>query len=96
MRRGCFGCPKHTLKSYWMYKALSRQLSPAAEDEDDTEEEVSQHDDHCTVCHRDDGQDMLLCDGCPKAFHLTCLGLTAVPDGNWYCAVCSDEAVNND
>ena len=67
----------------------------AAEDDDDAEE-VSQHDDHCTVCHKDDDQDMLLCDRCPKAFHLTCLGLTAVPDGDWYCAVCSDEVVNND
>lgn len=56
---------------------------------------ASQHDEHCTVCHLNDDCDMLLCDGCPKVFHLTCLGLSQVPDGDWYCAVCSDEAATD-
>lgn len=66
-----------------------------AEDEASSDEEVSQHDEHCAICHKDDNEDMLLCDGCPKAFHLACLGLQAVPDGDWYCAVCCDEPVND-
>ena len=71
----------------------------AEEEEDDDasglDDGASQHDDRCAVCHVDDDYDMLLCDGCPKVFHLTCLGLSRVPDGDWYCAVCSDEAVTD-
>lgn len=66
----------------------------AVEGDGDSDVEVSQHDDHCAVCHKNDHQDMLLCDGCPKAFHLSCLGLEIVPEGDWYCAICSDAAVN--
>ncbi|KAL0018444.1 hypothetical protein WJX77_010041 [Trebouxia sp. C0004] len=65
-----------------------------AEDEDASQDrsdnEVSQHDEACTICYQDDECDMLLCDGCPKVFHLTCLGLTNVPPGQWFCAVCND------
>ena len=45
----------------------------------------------CSVCGRDG--EMVLCDGCPCAFHLACTHhfgeqLTAVPDGDWYCGSC--------
>ncbi|KAL0033133.1 hypothetical protein WJX79_005148 [Trebouxia sp. C0005] len=65
-----------------------------AEEEDASQDqsdiEVSQHDEACAICHQDDECDMLLCDGCPKVFHLTCLELTNVPPGQWFCAVCND------
>jgi hypothetical protein len=38
------------------------------------------HDDACATCHRQDGT-LLLCDGCPAAYHLACCRLAAVPEG---------------
>ncbi|XP_023633593.1 uncharacterized protein LOC17876090 isoform X2 [Capsella rubella] len=40
----------------------------------------------CSVCHY--GGKLILCDGCPSAFHANCLGLEDVPDGDWFCASC--------
>ena len=39
-----------------------------------------EHDDECAACHRSDGT-LLLCDGCPAAYHLACCHLAAVPEG---------------
>jgi hypothetical protein len=40
----------------------------------------------CALC-RGDGE-LLMCDGCPLSFHLHCVGLRAVPAGDWHCKVC--------
>jgi hypothetical protein len=32
--------------------------------------------------------ELLLCETCPKAFHVECVGLTAVPEGDWFCDDC--------
>ena len=42
----------------------------------------------CSICRN--GGDLLLCDRCPKSFHLECLMLkpTDIPEGNWYCPTC--------
>lgn len=29
-----------------------------------------------------------MCDGCPRSFHLFCVGLSATPDEEWYCEKC--------
>ena len=45
----------------------------------------------CPVCDSGEREDrMILCDGCGKGFHLECLTppLTAVPEGDWFCAGC--------
>uniref|UniRef100_A0A671NGD8 Autoimmune regulator n=1 Tax=Sinocyclocheilus anshuiensis TaxID=1608454 RepID=A0A671NGD8_9TELE len=46
------------------------------------------NDDECTVCK--DGGELICCDGCPRAFHLTCLvpPLTSIPSGTWRCQLC--------
>ncbi|EXX73754.1 Rco1p [Rhizophagus irregularis DAOM 197198w] len=50
--------------------------------------------DHCDVCTY--GGRMMCCDGCPKAFHFTCLvpplDVDNPPTGNWYCRECSSES----
>lgn len=40
----------------------------------------------CTDCK--DCDNLLCCDGCRRSFHLSCIGLTAVPDGEWNCGMC--------
>ncbi len=46
--------------------------------------------DACCVCHSgEDGEIMLLCDKCDKPAHLGCVGMEAVPEGDWFCATCT-------
>ncbi|XP_028327891.1 autoimmune regulator [Gouania willdenowi] len=54
---------------------------------------VHSNDDECAVCK--DGGELICCDGCPQAFHLTCLEppLITVPSGPWQCAWCCGDRV---
>nr|XP_021142161.1 autoimmune regulator [Columba livia] len=47
-----------------------------------------ENEDECAVCG--DGGELICCDGCPRAFHLTCLvpPLPRVPSGTWRCSSC--------
>ncbi|XP_010556511.1 PREDICTED: increased DNA methylation 1 [Tarenaya hassleriana] len=43
--------------------------------------------DTCSICHW--GGELVLCDGCPSAFHYGCIGLKGLPEGNfWFCPSC--------
>ncbi|BBH07730.1 Acyl-CoA N-acyltransferase with RING/FYVE/PHD-type zinc finger domain, partial [Prunus dulcis] len=44
------------------------------------------NDDLCIICA--DGGNLVLCDGCPRAFHRDCASLPNVPRGDWYCKFC--------
>ncbi|XP_043076409.1 autoimmune regulator [Puntigrus tetrazona] len=57
--------------------------------------DVEHNDDECTVCK--DGGELICCDGCPRAFHLTCLvpPLTSIPSGTWRCQLCQSNRVND-
>ncbi|XP_053543308.1 autoimmune regulator isoform X1 [Ictalurus punctatus] len=54
---------------------------------------VEHNDDECAVCK--DGGELICCDGCPRAFHLTCLvpPLISIPSGSWRCRLCSGSRV---
>ncbi|XP_060899721.1 autoimmune regulator [Labrus mixtus] len=56
-------------------------------------EQVHYNDDECAVCK--DGGELICCDGCPRAFHLTCLHppLTSIPSGPWQCEWCCGNRV---
>ncbi|OQR91516.1 hypothetical protein ACHHYP_04610 [Achlya hypogyna] len=52
-----------------------------------------QWDSYCTECGA--GGSLLLCDGCPKAFHATCLQLDEDdlgPGEDWFCAECENQS----
>ncbi|KAF5953924.1 hypothetical protein HYC85_006780 [Camellia sinensis] len=46
------------------------------------------NDDLCTICA--DGGNLLLCDVCPRAFHIECASLSSIPRGKWYCKYCQN------
>ncbi|KAL9318954.1 hypothetical protein ACSQ67_015471 [Phaseolus vulgaris] len=47
---------------------------------------TKQNDYACVVCW--DGGNLLLCDGCPRAFHKECASVSSIPRGEWYCQIC--------
>lgn len=51
--------------------------------------EASEHADQCALCT--EGGELLCCDTCPLAYHLTCAypPLRRIPRGNWACQVCT-------
>lgn len=49
---------------------------------------ANDNDDLCVVCW--DGGNLLLCDGCPRAFHKECASLSSIPRGDWYCQFCQN------
>ncbi|KAG8936417.1 hypothetical protein FRC03_001989 [Tulasnella sp. 419] len=56
-------------------------------------EEVD-HPETCVICSKDLGEDVLEleCEKCDSPYHLQCLKIDAVPDGEWFCKKCMDEA----
>jgi chromodomain-helicase-DNA-binding protein 4 len=46
------------------------------------------HQDYCEVCQQ--GGEIILCDTCPRAYHLVCLEpeLEEAPEGKWSCPHC--------
>ena len=44
----------------------------------------------CSYCegeHSSRHNDILICDGCNKGFHLKCLDIDNVPHGDWFCCM---------
>ncbi|XP_073140611.1 uncharacterized protein [Henckelia pumila] len=50
---------------------------------------TSDSDDMCAVCG--DGGKLIICNGCPRAFHTACLGLQSLPGDDWHCNFCTDK-----
>ncbi|XP_060808799.1 uncharacterized protein LOC106129494 [Amyelois transitella] len=50
---------------------------------------------NCQFCQRgDDEEQLLLCDGCDKGYHLYCFKprMDKIPEGDWYCWECVNKA----
>ena len=60
--------------------------SPSPVDDGDGYE--TDHQDYCEVCQQ--GGEIILCDTCPRAYHLVCLDpeLEKAPEGKWSCPHC--------
>merc|ERR1712223_1815729 len=50
--------------------------------------EEAEHQEYCEVCQQ--GGEIILCDTCPRAYHLVCLDpeLDEAPEGKWSCPHC--------
>lgn len=73
-----------------LVKTGAKMKNSAEPDEFDTND---QHQDFCEVCQQ--GGEIILCDTCPKAYHLVCLEpeLEEAPDGEWFCPQCEKDGV---
>ncbi|XP_011300303.1 chromodomain-helicase-DNA-binding protein Mi-2 homolog [Fopius arisanus] len=58
--------------------------------------EQTDHQDYCEVCQQ--GGEIILCDTCPRAYHLVCLEpeLEETPEGKWSCPHCEGEGAADD
>ncbi|GAW81784.1 SNF2 family N-terminal domain containing protein [Plasmodium gonderi] len=73
------------IKNYLCYQCMN---------EDD---EIPENEDRCKICReKSSNLILLLCDGCPNSYHVTCLGLPAEPETEkWFCPVCKPEEHKN-
>jgi chromodomain-helicase-DNA-binding protein 4 len=75
-----------------------RQQQAAADDAANTPLEQAgyetDHQDYCEVCQQ--GGEIILCDTCPKAYHLVCLDpeLEQAPEGDWSCPECTKNGIS--
>ncbi len=55
----------------------------------------SEHQEYCEVCQQ--GGEIILCDTCPRAYHLCCLDpeLDEAPEGKWSCPHCETNGPEN-
>uniref|UniRef100_A0A3Q3WNK6 Uncharacterized protein n=1 Tax=Mola mola TaxID=94237 RepID=A0A3Q3WNK6_MOLML len=71
-------------------KKKSMRCIPGEEEGDGYE---TDHQDYCEVCQQ--GGEIILCDTCPRAYHLVCLEpeLDKAPEGKWSCPHCEKEGI---
>lgn len=67
---------------------------PFSSPEEDGDGYETDHQDYCEVCQQ--GGEIILCDTCPRAYHLVCLDpeLEKAPEGKWSCPHCVSIEVN--
>jgi len=53
------------------------------------EEEDDGNLEYCAECRDEDGEELLCCDRCPLSFHVQCVGLKEVPEGEYLCPECA-------
>ncbi|CAJ1086089.1 chromodomain-helicase-DNA-binding protein 3 isoform X3 [Xyrichtys novacula] len=73
-------------------KDVSVSLPPVPGEEEGDGYETD-HQDYCEVCQQ--GGEIILCDTCPRAYHLVCLEpeLDKAPEGKWSCPHCEKEGI---
>ncbi|KAH7722760.1 origin recognition complex subunit 2 family protein [Aphelenchoides avenae] len=77
--------------------AIGKKASSKKKKEDETasaavEDVQMEHQDYCEECEQ--GGKLLLCDTCPRAYHLVCFDadLEEPPEGAWSCPHCEEES----
>lgn len=62
--------------------------------DEDADGYETDHQDYCEVCQQ--GGEIILCDTCPRAYHMVCLDpdMERAPEGTWSCPHCVRIYVN--
>uniref|UniRef100_A0A3B3DHL2 Chromodomain helicase DNA binding protein 4 n=1 Tax=Oryzias melastigma TaxID=30732 RepID=A0A3B3DHL2_ORYME len=71
-------------------KSAKKKKKGMTEDGDGYE---TDHQDYCEVCQQ--GGEIILCDTCPRAYHMVCLDpdMEKAPEGKWSCPHCEKEGI---
>ncbi|KAI9543300.1 choline dehydrogenase 3, partial [Dissostichus eleginoides] len=74
-------------------KNLSGLVPAVPGEEEGADGYETDHQDYCEVCQQ--GGEIILCDTCPRAYHLVCLEpeLDKAPEGKWSCPHCEKEGI---
>uniref|UniRef100_M4ANR0 Chromodomain helicase DNA binding protein 3 n=1 Tax=Xiphophorus maculatus TaxID=8083 RepID=M4ANR0_XIPMA len=74
-------------------KKKKDKSEPAFPGEEEGDGYETDHQDYCEVCQQ--GGEIILCDTCPRAYHLVCLEpeLDKAPEGKWSCPHCEKEGI---
>ncbi|XP_053379869.1 chromodomain-helicase-DNA-binding protein Mi-2 homolog isoform X2 [Mercenaria mercenaria] len=87
--------PKRQKKSAKGKKGKKRlKLGRSFGGDPDADGYETDHQDYCEVCQQ--GGEIILCDTCPRAYHLVCLEpeLEEAPEGKWSCPHCESEGAD--
>lgn len=78
-------CLSRSLNLIFSHFFCGHVLSVETEDGDGYE---TDHQDYCEVCQQ--GGEIILCDTCPRAYHMVCLDpdMEKAPEGKWSCPHC--------
>uniref|UniRef100_A0A8B9HEE6 Chromodomain helicase DNA binding protein 3 n=1 Tax=Astyanax mexicanus TaxID=7994 RepID=A0A8B9HEE6_ASTMX len=87
-------CPLFSFSSsFSLSLSLSLPLPLSVVGDEDGDGYETDHQDYCEVCQQ--GGEIILCDTCPRAYHLVCLEpeLEKAPEGKWSCPHCEKEGI---
>eukprot|EP00435_Cladocopium_sp_Y103_P064344 s17_g26.t1 len=99
-------CPQCKVRFFWMaaYGSDHQRQSLMKVESKDQEEQEEEEFEEVSICEKckevGDEAKLLLCDGmhgtCNATFHYTCVGLSGVPRGSWFCPDCTDRGFDID
>lgn len=71
-----------------------KRLEPLLEKVEKPKKKKKENNKTCTICR--DGGILIMCDSCPRSFHIECLKLKEedLPEGEWYCMKCVEKKKN--
>ncbi|XP_028836078.1 chromodomain-helicase-DNA-binding protein 4 isoform X2 [Denticeps clupeoides] len=74
-------------------KKKSKSSKKKKKVDEDAEGYETDHQDYCEVCQQ--GGEIILCDTCPRAYHMVCLDpdMEKAPEGTWSCPHCEKEGI---
>uniref|UniRef100_A0A8B9L9P1 Chromodomain helicase DNA binding protein 4 n=1 Tax=Astyanax mexicanus TaxID=7994 RepID=A0A8B9L9P1_ASTMX len=75
------------------YQHLQTPITTCATLKQDGDGYETDHQDYCEVCQQ--GGEIILCDTCPRAYHMVCLDpdMEKAPEGTWSCPHCEKEGI---
>uniref|UniRef100_A0A4W4ELC4 DNA helicase n=1 Tax=Electrophorus electricus TaxID=8005 RepID=A0A4W4ELC4_ELEEL len=86
-------CLLSTLSLYFFCYCRFLKTTSFDKLDDDADGYETDHQDYCEVCQQ--GGEIILCDTCPRAYHMVCLDpdMEKAPEGTWSCPHCEKEGI---